>query len=41
MGKQEEKIIERFLEFILPLWLPFAVLKKLVKEFLEERKKEK
>ena len=39
MGKQEEKIFEKFLNLTLPLWLPFAVLKKLVKEFLEERKK--
>ena len=39
MGKQEEKIFENFLDLTLPLWLPFAVLKKLIKEFLEERKK--
>jgi hypothetical protein len=41
MAKQEEKIIEKFLEFTLPLWLPFAALRKLIKEYLEERKKKK
>ncbi len=39
MAKQEEKIIEKILEFTLPLWLPFAALKKLIKEFLEKKKK--
>jgi len=41
MGKQEEKIFEKFLDITLPLWLPFAALKKLIEEYLEERKKRK